>query len=103
MGPDADTCEQVDLCVSEEFIWFDVLDAAFVNHAWCNSAGCDQIAKPLCFEWVDFVVERSHAHTPRQERKRSILMRCMVCGSRKQPPSHMKRKMRGSVCEKRSS
>lgn len=94
MGPYTDTCEQVDLCVSEEFIWFDVLDAAFVNYARRDDAGRDQIAKPLCFEWVDFVVERSHAHTPRHERKRFILIRMDVPGSRKHTPSHLNMKMR---------
>lgn len=54
--PDADSREEVALCVVLEVIWVNILDRSFVDVARCYVAGGDQVSKPLGGIWVDFVV-----------------------------------------------
>ncbi len=54
--PDADSREEVALCVVLEVIWVNILDRSFVDVARCYVAGGDQVSKPLSGIWVEFVV-----------------------------------------------
>ena len=57
VGPPCDAGKEMTLGVGSELIRGDVLDAAFVNDAGGDVAGCDQVAEPLRGVGVDLVVE----------------------------------------------
>lgn len=57
VGPDSDSCEQVDLGVSHKLGWNDVLDVTFVYNSWCNVACVDKVPQPLGGEGLDFIVK----------------------------------------------
>ena len=61
VGPSCDAGKEMTLGVGSELIRGDVLDAAFVNDAGGDVAGCDQVAEPLRGVGVDLVVE---VHSP---------------------------------------
>jgi len=42
--PSSNSCEEMALGISSKLNWFDVTDVSFVNDAWCDVAGCDQVA-----------------------------------------------------------
>ena len=61
VGPSCDASKEMTLGVGSELIRGDVLNAAFVDDAGGDVAGCDQVAEPLRGVGVDLVVE---VHSP---------------------------------------
>ena len=68
-APSANPGEEVALCVSGEFIWVDVGDAAVVDYAWRDEAEFHQFPHPRAHLRVDVVVEvqRAFAFFPQSE------------------------------------
>lgn len=60
MTPDADSGEEVTLCVSSEIAWLDIYDAPFVDISGRNMSGSDQVSQPLRGVRVDLVVVGGH-------------------------------------------
>lgn len=62
--PDANSCEEMYLCVIAQFIRGDILNRTCVHDARRNMPGVNQVAQPLRCERIDFVVEGRHSSVP---------------------------------------
>jgi hypothetical protein len=62
IGPDTDAGEEVALSKSSKFIWYDITDVPFIDLAWRNVAGLDQLAQPSRSEWINLVVVGALPH-----------------------------------------
>src|SRR6185437_6178395 len=60
VGPTAETCEEMALGESGEFVGSHILDTPSVHDAGRDVAGVDQVAQPLGGVGVDFVVVNGH-------------------------------------------
>jgi hypothetical protein len=58
--PDANSSEEVALCISHKLIWLDVLNAALINYSGGDMARFDQVAQPVGGVWVNLVVIGRH-------------------------------------------
>jgi hypothetical protein len=59
-GPSSDPCEEMTLRVSGEIVGPDIDDGSFVNVAWRDVPGRDEVAEPLSGERIDLVVPGWH-------------------------------------------
>lgn len=62
MRPDADTGEEVALCVSANIFWSNIFNAPFIDITGGDVPPPNQISQPLSRVGINFVVVGSHRH-----------------------------------------